>query len=324
MKTDFYLRNFGLAIIIAVFGILPLSSCSSDSDSDETTTEPDITSPAPPAESKVKTLVSNLQANDALSIDDNGQLFVSNFENFMGTRVVKLNPESLATETVVEGLKAPTGNITDSSGNIYVVHNVRPVEPDSNKPIGDVVKLDTDGNKTTLATLPGFPSGITLDDDGNVYVSNYAFSGVHQITQDGEVNIYSQDSRLEGGVGITFDDNGNLYVGNFITGDIIKIGSDKSKELLATIPTVKQREVIGYMTYLDGFLYATGIGEHVIYKVSLTGDSSILAGSGTEGTVDGGYLQASFDRPNGIVGDPNKNVIYVTEADGAFRLIELD
>ena len=280
--------------------------------------------PESPEDDKVQTVTTNLGANDGLSIDGNGILYASNFNEFMGTQVVKIDPGSETIEEAVGNLRAPTGNVVDSLGNIFVVHNVRRVEPESDDLIGDVIKIDGEGNRTTLATLPGFPSGITLDQEGNLYVSNFAFPGVHKVDMNGEITVYAQDTRLTGGVGIDFGDDGNLFVGNFGTGAILRIDTARSVDVLTTLPTVQQGVVIGYLTVFEGSIYATAAGENVIYKVTFTGEASIFAGSGASSTMDGSLLEASFNTPNGIVGDANNNVLYVTEVGGALRLIDLN
>ncbi|QCW99057.1 hypothetical protein FGM00_02595 [Aggregatimonas sangjinii] len=274
---------------------------------------------------RVETLVQDFQASDGLSVDKNGTIFASNYAGFMGTEVLKVNPRTATVEVAVNDLRAPTGNVVDRFGNIFVVNNVRRLSPDSNELQGDVLKVLKDGTRTVIGTLPGFPSGITLDHKGNVYVSNFYFSGVHKITPDGEVSVFVQDDRLYGGVGIDFDNKGNLFVGNFSTGDILKISPDKSLEVLATIPTVREGFVIGYITYFGESIFATAVGEHVIYRVSMSGEAKIFAGSGIQESVDGKLMEASFDTPNGITADPKRKVLYVTEGGesaGALRVLK--
>lgn len=275
---------------------------------------------------KVETLVQNFQASDGLSLDRQGTIYASNYANFSGTEVLKVNPRTAVVEIAVNDLRAPTGNVVDRSGNIFIVNNVRRLSADSNELQGDVLKVSKDGTRVVVATLPGFPSGIALDHQGNVYVSNFYFSGVHRITPAGEVSIFVQDDRLYGGVGIDFDNKGNLYVGNFTTGDILKIRPDKSLNVLATIPTVREGFVIGYITYFAGSIFATAVGEHVIYRVSMSGEAKIFAGSGIQKSVDGPLLEASFNTPNGITADSKRKVLYVTEggeSGGALRVLKL-
>lgn len=274
---------------------------------------------------KVETLVTNFKASDGLSIDRKGNIYASNFAAFTGTEVLKTNPKTGEVSVAVDGLVAPTGNVVDRQGNIYVVNNIRFVSGASGPTQADVLKVAPDGTREVLATLPGFPAGITLDRYNNAYVSNFSFPGVHKVTPTGAISIYAQDDRLFGGVGIDFDNRGNLFVGNFSSGDILKIASDGNVELLATLPTVEENVVIGYIIYSAGNIFATAIGEHVIYKINMDGKATIFAGNGVQATVDGPLEEASFDTPNGIAVDPFRKRIYVSEGagDGALRVLKL-
>ncbi|MGB3150105.1 MAG: hypothetical protein WBB27_05530, partial [Maribacter sp.] len=222
-------------------------------------------------------------------------------------------------------LVAPTGNVVDRQGNIYVVNNIRFVSGTSGPTQADVLKVTPDGSRSVLAILPGFPAGIVLDKHNNTYVSNFDFPGVHKVTPSGEVSILIQDERLRGGVGIDFDNKGNLFVGNFSTGEILKISRNLDLEVLATIPTVVEGFVIGYITFTAGSIFATAVGEHVIYRVSMSGEATIFAGNGNQETMDGSLEEASFNTPNGITADSFRKRIYVSEGagDGALRVIKL-
>lgn len=327
MKIKKIKKRTNMIYVLVAIGLFMQSSCSDDTEPTPVI-EPETPGVEMPDEVvKVETLVQNFQATDGLSVDDQGSIYASDYGSFMGTEVLKVNPDTGATEVAVNNLSAPTGNTIDAAGTIFVVNNVRRVREGSDELQGDVLRVLEDGTRTVVATLPGFPSGITLDEEGNAYVSNYFFPGVHKITPDGEVTVFAEDNRLFGGVGIDFDDEGNLFVGNFITGVILKISPDSSIEILATIPTVQEGVVIGYITYFDEMIYATAVGEHVIYSVSMSGEAKILAGSGEKESKDGPLLSASFNTPNGITADPTKKVLYVTEGGengGALRVISLD
>ncbi len=269
---------------------------------------------------RVETLISNFQADDGLSVDRFGNIYASRFASFSGTTLVRVDPDTAEVTVAVDSLVNPTGNVVDEAGAIFVVNNVRRRSADSNEIFGDVLKIASDGTRIVVATLPGFPSGITLDRQGNIYVSNFSFPGVHKITPEGEVSVYVQDARLLGGVGIDFDFKGNLFVGNFNTGDILQIHPDRSVEVLATIPTVVENFVIGYITYFAGSIFATAPGEGVIYRVSMSGEASVFAGNGVKTTQDGPLEEASFNVPNGITADPKRKVLYVTEGGDSVSL----
>jgi len=315
MKNQNLLNSRIIGVLLATFILFYLSSCDI------------LPHGGGPILEKVEvtTLVSDFAASDGLSIDSSGNIYASNFAAFTGTEVLKTNPNTGVTEVIVDSLVAPTGNVIDRNGNIYIVNNIRFLSQEEGTTQADVLKVSPDGNREVIATLPGFPAGITLDKFNNAYVSNFSFPGVHKISPTGEVSIFVQDDRLLGGVGIVFDNRKNLFVGNFSSGNILKISPDKNVEVFTTLPTVTENVVIGYITYFAGSIYATAIGEHVIYKISMSGEASIFAGSGTQATTDGDLEEASFNTPNGITSDLYRKRIYVSEGDGngALRVIQL-
>ena len=205
------------------------------------------------------------------------------------------------------------GNAVDDNGNIYV-NNA------NNFSSADILKIASNGSQNVIATIPGFPSGMTIDEDNNLYISNFAAPTVHKVTQEGEVTLIANDPRLAGGVGIDFDDSGNLLVGNYLNGNILLVSLDGEVEQIATIPTIVENFVVGYITFHQGFIYATAIGENLIYKISLVGDMSVFAGNGESASIDGPLEDASFNAPNGITVDHIREILYVSEFGGSGNL----
>lgn len=273
---------------------------------------------------EVTTLVSGLNANDAITMDGDGNLYISNYGSYnqatfsgTGETIVKVTPAG-EQSTFISGLTGPVGGVIDGDGNFFV-------NSGSNFVSGDLVKIDASGNATTITTIGGYPSGILLDDDNTLYVANYWGSTITQIDSDGSVSEFASDDKLFGGVGIAFDDDKNILLGNLITGEILSVAPDGSAiDSIATIPTVVSQYVIGYITYFEGYIYATGIGANLIYKVSLDGVLEVFAGNEENGTVDGELLDASFSNPNGILIDKENRVLYVSEISGNLRVIPID
>ncbi len=274
----------------------------------------------------VETIISDFTGNDGVSIDKKGNVYVSEFGSFVntggtGTKIFKITPEGQINEAVT-GLMGPLGNAIDSKGNIYV--------NDANNTVnGKVIRINKNGKKTVLATIDGFPSGLTLDKSNNIYVSNFSNPTIHKISQNGTIKLYASDPRLAGGVGIDFDSSGNLIVGNFSTADILSIQPNGEVKLIANIPNiVSQGFGIGYITVIDDIVYATGIVVNKIFTVSLkTGEITELVGTGESKTVDGDFTEASFRGPNGIASDKKNKILYVSEfgnsGSGALRKIYL-
>ncbi|OEK04820.1 hypothetical protein BFP71_15380 [Roseivirga misakiensis] len=276
---------------------------------------------------ETSTLVSNMPANDAISIDAAGNIYVSNYgvwDNSIGkgngTTALKISPAG-DVSVFVTGLANPVGNAIDSEGNFYV-------NDDNVSNAGNLVKVAPDGTKTTIANIQGYPSGLLLGTDGNFYVSNYNIGVVNKVTPDGTITDFVRDERLKGGVGIVYDDNGNIIVGNFLTGAVLSINPSGDISLIGTVPTLGRGSVIGYLTYFEGNVYATSGGGKRIYKVSLGGEVTVFAGSGVVGSSDGEFQDATFTIPNGIAVDKAKRVLYVS--DGAttgganLRVLPLD
>nr|WP_297918425.1 hypothetical protein [uncultured Allomuricauda sp.] len=313
MKTSKFKLFRGMPVIFGIL-FLMLSSCTDDFIGKIS------------KKATVETVVANFPGSDGVSIDRRGNVLVSNFGNFFGTEVLRAMPRKGSFEVAVDSVAAPTGNAVDRHGNIFVVNNLRFTAADDGTTEADVLKVSPDGTRTVLATLPGFPSGLTLDRHGNAYVSNFNLGLVYKVSPSGEATVFAEDARLAGSVGIDFDNKGNLYVGNFVSGQILKIAYGGDISVLATLPTVVDDFVLGYLTHFAGSLFVTAIGENVIYRVTLSGDISVFAGNGQLATADGVLEEASFSNPNGIAVDALRRVIYISEfaPGGSLRAIQLE
>ncbi len=272
---------------------------------------------------KVETLQSNFAANGAVSVDADGNVYVSEYGIFEGTggngsRVFKLSPSGEILETM-EGLSGPMGTKKDKAGNLFINN-------DNNTQRGIVVKVAPDGTRTDFATIAGWPSSMAIDADDNLYITNYNAASLHRIAPDGAVSLISSDSRLNGCVGIDFDSNGNLIVGNFYTAQILRVTLDGVVEEIATIPNiVVEGWGLGYLTVVEDIIYTTGIAVSKLYKVDLEGDIEWFAGNGASKSIDGELLDASISNPNGISSDKANKILYISEygPGGGVRKIEL-
>ena len=80
----------------------------------------------------------------------------------------------------------------------------------------------------------------------------------------------------------------------------------------------------GHLDYMDGFLYVAARGANQIYKISLTGEVTLFAGTGQQAVKDGPALQASFSLPNAVTFSPNANAFYTNGSGGVIRKIQLE
>jgi len=126
------------------------------------------------------------------------------------------------------------------------------------------------------------PSGVAIDKWGNMYVADQYNHTIRKISASGAITTFA-------GTGVAGHVNGNATVARF------------------NYPT-------GLATDNDGNLYVADLGNHVIRKISPTGQVITLAGEAeVAGSSDGIGSAAHFHSPAGVVVDQANNV-YVTDA----------
>ncbi len=284
-------------------GLLSLSSCVDDFVGGKSKTK------------KVRTVIGeDFPANDGLYVAPNGSLFASDFgvfdpelNKYNGTQVFKISRNGKIS-VKADGFEAPMGGVMDSKGNFYFTN-----ENNNDLVSGVLVKVAPDGTTSEVGEIAGWPSGLTIDADDNIYAANFVLPVINKITPDGTISEFANDSRLAGCVGIAMDAEGNVVTANFATADILSVSPDANVSLITTIPDVTFGFAIGYMTIFKGAIYATGINENVIYKVGFDGTTEIFAGTGENGSTDGKLNEATFSNPNGIAGDERRGILYISQ-----------
>jgi len=259
----------------------------------------------------VETITIPFSASGGVSIDDSGTVYVADFGNFLnfanGSKVYKVYDDGNGTiQQFATGLFGASGNDFDSQGNLFQ-SNI------SSQGGNKLSKITPDGTVTTFATngIIG-PVGVAVADGDTIYVANCGGNSIAKVSPNGVSSVWVSDSRFQCPNGLTIDDDGNLYTCNFGNGNIIKITPDKQVSILATLPGGK----CGHLTYFEGVLYVVARCAHKIYKVTLEGDTTLIAGSGVRGNDDGPGHLASFNHPNGIEArrDGGNTILYVNDA----------
>ena len=260
---------------------------------------------------ETQTLINDFPANDGLFVSEDGTIFASDFGIFDnstgtgdGTKIYEITLQGNLTEKASD-LIAPMGGVLDSQGNFYFAHRNEGVS-------GEIIQLTPDGAINIIGEINGWPSGLTIDDNDNIYVANFVNPTIHKISSDLIITEFISDQRLAGCVGIDIDDNGNIVTANFNNGDIISVDTNVNLTLITSID-VPQNFGIGYMTIFENTIYATGIGSNVIFTVDFNGVVDIFAGTGENGTNDGELREASFSGPNGIAIDQTRRILYVSQ-----------
>jgi sugar lactone lactonase YvrE len=220
---------------------------------------------------------------------------------------------------ILASFNTPLGITTDASGNIYVADAFNNL----------IRKITSDGVVTTLAgsgtvgssdgtgSSASFnqPWGVATDTSGNIYVIDSGNNLVRKITSTGVVTTLATGQ--EYCYGIAADTSGNVYVAceslcSYLAG-IRKITPDGTVSNLVTGVAFSHIAVDG-----SGNLYATM--DYNVYKI-VSGSAVLLAGSGTQGYVDGLGTAASFGGLSSITVDSLGNIFVADNGNNAIREI---
>ncbi len=273
------------------------------------------------AEPMVKTLaISGEQiTSDALSTDAKGNVYASNYigtsddpTNGNGTTVYKITPQG-ERSVFVDGLGGPAGHCFDNAGNFFVCTFND----------GKIVKVGANGTKQVFAEGLEGPIQVASDKNGNLFVSvagigNAVGSKIYKFTPAGAKSTLVDLASLGGFAlsGMTIDAANNLYVANYVNGVIFKVTPQGVATAFADLGSLgaSYTPITSYLTIFNNSIFATGLFANRVYKITLSGQVSVLTGTGEAGSTDGKLNESTFAGPNGIVADPIKSILYISES----------
>jgi sugar lactone lactonase YvrE len=227
----------------------------------------------------------------------------------------------------------------DTQGNLYVAdqytHRIRKVTPGGF--VTTVAGNSLGGTIDAIGTLASFnfPTGVTVDATGTIYVADNYNHRIRKIALNGQVTTLAGSGTagfkdgtgpaavFQNPQGITVDIHGNLYVSDTFNNRIRKVTPDGIVTTLAGS---------GNLAFADGsgtlasFAYPAGIlmdnNANLLYladtytrrvrRIDMNGVVSTFAGNGVATFADGTGTSASFNVPLGIAMD-TQGKIYVTE-----------
>ena len=290
----------------------------------------------------------NAQFNipSGIAKDNEGVLYIADTANF---RIRKITPDGEVSTFAGSGEPgfadgtAANASFTalrdvavDNMGNVYVADftKIRKITPEG------IVSTLAGSDEVGFADGSGInaqfnqPFGIAVDAGGTVYVADTGNHKIRKITQEGIVSTLAgdepgfadgngTDAQFNNPAGLTVDASGTLYVADAVNNQIRQITTDGNVTTLAGNGTSGfvngNLDISEFNTPTDvtldalGNLYVSERDNHSIRKIDTAGVVSTVAGTGSDGFVDGFGPNAQFDRPFGLLVDETFT-IYVVDA----------
>ena len=306
-----------------------------------------------------------------IAVDKSGTLFVADGFNHTIRKISSSGIVStVAGTTGIAGnvdnagaaarFNGPSGIVADNAGNLYVTdyynHTVR--------------RLTTGGVVTTLAgqmqhpgTADGTgskaqfsgPSGLAIDRNGILYVTDAWSDSIRRITAGGTVTTLAvQDetsihppgssslSPFAWPAGLAVDETGNLHVADqnhhrichvnpaggvtIVAGCAIEIGAADGLNRTARFGSDRAGQgPSGVAVDAGGAVYVSDTINRTIRRISPAGMVTTLAGSaGSAGSADGIGTGARFAGPTGVAVDRATNVFIVDSLNQTIRVLTTD
>ena len=252
----------------------------------------------------------------------------------------------------------PRAVATDNDGSIYIAdmrnHVIRKVNP--NGIVSTVAGNGTAGNSGAggLATAGQLaqPTGMTIDNDGNIYIADYNSSVIKKVTTSGIMTIFAGNgtegfsgdggpaaqAKLYRPTAVAVDKDGSLYISDASNKVIRKVTKAGVITTIAGVPgragyagdgglatKALLTQPAGIAVDYSGNLYIADPSNSVVRKVNSAGIITTFAGNGTAGySGDSGpatKAQFQIGSPQGIAVDPAGNVYASDYQNHAIRKI---
>lgn len=283
--------------------------------------------------------------------DSSGNLYVADSGNFV---IRKITPAAEVTTLAGQaGLRGVTSGSATSArfSNVQglalsTARNELYVADMGNHLIRSVNM--TSGLVTSIAGSPGVsgnddgdddaaqfssPSGVTIDQFGNLWVTDYGNNAIRYVTISGSVTTRvgfasqagfidgsAAAARLNGPTSICRASDGFFYVTDAGNNRIRKVSATGA---MTTLPAelASPRSIC---TDTSGNLFVTDTGLHAIRKVTTAGVSTFIAGRIPSGAANGIGAAASFKSPEGMAVDPSGTVFIADTVNHIIRKVTLD
>jgi sugar lactone lactonase YvrE len=279
-----------------------------------------------------------------LSLDASGNVYVADNNNNQIREISRTGAVSTVAGSdssgAVDGIGAnayffaPTGIVTDATGNLYVTDAgndlIRKVIPSSGQVSTVAGNANPgDANGALLSATFNNPSGIAIDGSGNLYVADMLNNMIREINLNtslvstlagagdttASINAPDSSASFYYPTGVAIDASGNVYVAEYVSNLIRKIGVNGQVTTFAGSGTAGQADSTGTSATFNGpsgltidksgNLYVADTYNNVIRKITPAGVVSTIAGSGAAGATNGKALSLKRRTLAHVVSRPN-------------------
>ena len=267
----------------------------------------------------VELMVAHPEINDALHVDHQGHIYTTSGGLTGFNRLGRYDVFSgFYNANYATGFFGPI-DIDEYQDSLLIVTNY-----DNNTLFS--YNPNTGGTQQLASNLDG-PAGIAVDDNENIFITNWGGgpiwlgTSIQKITPSGQSYVYVDTVALQNPQAIVFNHLGELIVHS--EEKLFKVdASDSTLHLWVNMPFS-----IGNMIFRhkDSCIYAPA--DHQIYRIDPQGNVTVYAGS-TQGSANGPLAQAQFDLPFGIELSLGEDTMYIAESaygngNGSLRRIKM-